>query len=609
MTVAGKASICLCMIAKDEERHIERCIRSVRELVDEIVVVDTGSTDNTAALAESLGAAVYAYPWDGSFANARNFAIGKAASEWLLLLDADEALDQESLDAVGNFVRTTSLDGAHLRIRNYTGSYSPDNYSLHSALRLLRNTGEYRFRGDIHEQIVSDSYEKLSARFTPLNAVVHHYGYLDQIVREKQKRRRNIPILEKQLAENPHEPFTLFNMGNEYLSLRDYQAALQYYEQALGKLENRRIAFVPHLFFRKISCHVHLGDHRQALRAVEEGLREYPPCTDFEYLRGDILHQCKRYTLAIDSLEQCLRMGAPPMQLEFLPGCGTYRPAYQLGELYYGLEDYGRALKYFDLALSHKPNLYPALYRSGAALNRLLDDKNQVREKLFSYFANPKYAPNALMGADILINQGLYEQALRSLEGLENAAGRETELAYVKGRALFYQQQFAKALPLLASVCQAPEPAETILRGIRPSSAFLLLALAMMENDPELLSRALGYIQALCGPGDYGAAALMRIIFLRLPEEDPQFAQEGKAELQAMLRVLDMLLKCRRFDLFEQLLHALNFVDSKDILLRLAELYDDNSLPRLAAEYVLRSIKELDCLDAAGASILFRQTL
>lgn len=601
------ASIGLCMIVKNEEKNIGRCIQSVTELADEIVVVDTGSMDNTVLIAEGLGARVYAYPWNGSFANARNFAMDKAESEWLLLLDADEALDQNSIKAVIEFINTTGLDGAHFRIRNYTGRYSPENYSLHSGFRLLRNNGKYRFQGEIHEQIVSDDNENLSHRFTTLDAVVHHYGYLDETVREKQKRRRNIPILEKQLEQNPDEPFTLFNMGNEYLSMQDYKTALQYYEKALGNLENRCIAFVPHLFFRIINCHENLGEHENALRAIQAGLNEFPRCTDYEFLRADILHKCRRYTLALESFEACLKMGSPPMQLEFLPGCGTWRAACQLGELYRELEDYGRALRYYDLALSHKPNLYMALYRSGNVLNKLYPDKSEVLEKLFSYFANPRYAPNAIVGADILAGEGLYTQALEALEELTDYEGLETEITYVKARILFYRQQLDKAAPLFDLVCKTPEPDERILRGIRPLSAMMLFATGLIQNDTKQLEQALFYIRSHCCESEYAAAVLMRDIFLGLSPEDPHYADEGKPELAAMLRLLDMLLKCRRFELFEQMLRVLNYVDSRDVLLRLAQLYDDNGFTPLAADHVLRSIKELNTIDAAGAGILFRQ--
>ncbi|MGI6005102.1 MAG: glycosyltransferase [Christensenellales bacterium] len=605
------ASLCLCMIVKDERKHIERCIRSVRGLAREIVVVDTGSTDNTVALARSLGADVYTYAWDDSFANARNFAMDKAQSDWLLLLDADEALDEGGHEVILKFIADTRLDGAHFRVRNYTGSrYSPEAYSLHSALRLLRNNKKYRYKGEIHEQITCVQHdEKISDRFTTLDVTVHHFGYLDDTVKEKRKRRRNIPILEKQLEKNPTEPFTLFNMGNEYLSMHEYETALEYYEKALSHIENRRIAFVPHLFFRMVNCYESLGKPERALGIIRMGLAEYPSCTDYEYLRADILCKRRRYTLAIESLETCLKMGKPPMPLEFLPGCGTYRAAYQLGEVYLELEDYVRAVRYFDLALTHKPNLYAALYRSGAALNRLYADKDQVKEKLFAYFGQPKYAPNALVGADILIGEGLYPQALEALEDLTDTKGRQTQIAYVRGRALFYRRQFDEALPLLQEVCDSPEPEGKILGGIRPAGAKLLFAGALMRGDEALMDRALAHIKDHCGQSEYAAASLMKGIFLEIPQEDPRYEDEGKAELAAMLRILDMFVKCHHFDLFEKMLRSLNYVDSKEVLLRLAQLYDDNHLGELAAQYVLRSIKELDYIDAWGAGVLFRQIL
>ncbi len=154
----------------------------------------------------------------------------QAKSDWLLLLDADEALDSGSVETVRTFINTTALDGAHFRVRNYTGTYHENRYSLHNALRLVRNSGKYYFTGAIHEQITCEDAAKIFEHFAPLDAVVHHYGYLSQAVEEKQKRKRNIPILEKQLEKTPGEPFALFNLGNEYLAMSDSETALEFYK-------------------------------------------------------------------------------------------------------------------------------------------------------------------------------------------------------------------------------------------------------------------------------------------------------------------------------------------------------------------------------------------
>ncbi len=601
------ASICLCMIAKDEAQNIARCIQSVDGLADEIVLVDTGSTDATPQIAQDLGAKVFHYDWDDSFANARNFAISKAESDWLLLLDPDEALDQGSIEELRKFTETTDLDGANFRMRNYTGTYAPDRYSLHCAMRLLRNCGKYYFHGAIHEQIIDGSGENLTSRFASLGVIVHHYGYLDQVVKEKQKRRRNLPILEKQLADDPTEPFTLFNIGNEYLSMQKYQQALEYYQSAVSNLRNRNLAFVPHLFFRIISCFETLKNPEKALETAEEGLAQFPRCTDFEFRRGDILYKLGRYTLAIESYEKCLAMGVPPFQLEFLPGCGTYLPAYNLGELYFQLEDYKRAVKYFGLTLSLKQDFYAALYRLGTVFNHIYSDKNTVYKMLFAYFAQPKYTPNALVGADILIQEGLLEQALDSLSDLTVSEEYGMELTCTRARILFYNQQFEEAAPLLESVCRAQKPEVHILPAIQSRSALLLFTIGLIVKDDERLSQALSHIQELCTPSEHTVAVLMKELACGRTPEDPHYADEGRRELADMLRILELLLKTHQFDLFEQMLSCLNYVDSNEILLRLAQLYEKNNLPTLAADHVLRSIKELDTLDASGAEILLRQ--
>lgn len=527
-------------------------------------------------------------------------------SEWLLLLDADEALDKESIALVAEFVKTTALDGAHFRIRNYTGSYSPENYSLHNAMRLIRNNGKYYFTGEIHEQITDGSGKNLSAHFTVLDAVVHHYGYLDDAVREKQKRNRNIPILKKQLEQNPNEPFILFNMGNEYLSMQDYKTALKYYEKSMSNLSKKGIAFVPHLFLRLAGCYENLGEYEKALKSLQESLNLFPACTDYEFRRAEILCKLRRYTLAIDSLEHCLKMGTPPPSLELIPGCGTYRAAYRLGDIYYGFEDYCRALKYYDKALILKPDFYGMLYRMGRALNKICTDKDEAARKLFSCFADPRYAPNAILGADILTEEGLYSQAQESLENLSGCAGHETELHFVRARLLLFQNQTENAVCLLNTVCGEPEAVGEVLRGMRQSSALHLFAGGLILEDEEILSAALDHIEKLCSKSDYAAALLMRDISCGLSPDDPCYKDEGQNELSAMLYILNILLRCGCFTLFEKMLRALNYTDSRKVLLRLAALYDANGLTPLAAEYIIRSIKEMDTIHAEGAEILLK---
>jgi tetratricopeptide (TPR) repeat protein len=369
-------------------------------------------------------------------------------------MDADEELDPDSREPLLHFINTTDLDGAHFKVRNYTGRYSPQHYTTHIAMRLVRNNGRYFYTGAIHEQITCENAENIQQRFAPIDAVVHHYGYLDDVVAEKQKRKRNIPILEKQLARTPEEPFALFNMGNEYLSMRDYEKALAYYGKSLENAQDKSIAFVPHLYFRMASAYESLGRYADALKLLARAETDYPRCVDYEYARACNLLKLRRYTLAIEALENCLNAQPAPASLEFLPGCGTYRASHLLGDIYGQLEDYPKALTYYNMTLNYNSKYLSALYRAGSALNCLYADKDAVRAKLFEYFNDKGHTPNILVGADILINEELYEQALAALLNAAEPAGREDELNYLKGSACFFLGRDGEARSPLLAVCE-----------------------------------------------------------------------------------------------------------------------------------------------------------
>lgn len=589
-------TIGLCMIVRNEEENLPRCLNSVRGLVEETVIVDTGSTDNTIAVAKERGADVYYYQWDNSFANARNFALSKAKSEWVLLLDADEALDQASVETVRNFVNTTDKDGAHFCVRNYTGAYSADSYSQHVVLRLLRNTGAYYYVNDIHEQIASYAQTDLSDRFAVLNAIVHHYGYLEQVVAKKQKRERNFALLEKQLEQYPENSFFLFNMGNELMALRKEEQALLHYQKALSCVQNKQLAFVPHLYFRMAHCLERLQLPAKALAAVEEGLALFPSCTDFCYLRGEYCYQLGRFTLAIRSFEICLKMGNPPAMLAFMPGCGTYRAACRMAEVFFELEDYSQALYWYEKALSFKGDFYLALYRAGAALKNL-SSPQEAAKQLFAHFSDPAFINNVLVGADILLAEGL---VLQAEEVLRPFAKNTPELCSLQGRAYFYRHDFAQAKPLLKAALEQQE--KVVLRNARQNAARALFALELAENQP---CKALAVLQE-CNPAEGRAAALMAELGAGRTPPEQEFSNQGREELAGALGILEQLLRCREFDLFERQLQVLNYMEHPQVLLGLSRLYQRAGFPQLAAQTALRSMQKNNWLDVSSALLLLR---
>lgn len=605
---AEHPSLGLCLIAKNEEKRIAQCIESVREIVDEIVVVDTGSEDDTVRIAEGLGAVVYHYPWDGNFSHARNFAIAHAQSTWLLLLDADEQVDRDSLNSIVTFIRTTALDGAYFRVRNYIGSYSPEDYTLHNALRLLRNNGKYRYEGSIHEQVVCDDLQDFPNRFLPLGVILNHYGYLDEAIAEKGKRQHNMPLLEQELREHPDNIFAQYYMGNEYLALNRLDRALEYYREAYRNAKRRHMLFA-HLYLRMITCMEASGLFRQSLDFAQEALDVYPLCTDFEFVRAAIFFRTRRYTLAVKSLNRCLAMGVPPAPLEFMGGCGTYRAAYMLGDVYAEQEDYEAALEWYRTSLGYKPDYFTALYRVGFCLSKLSPDKDRVCDELFSCFSDPTDVANVVTGADILIKEGLYPQALSRLEAVTDAGPYLPETLYFKALALFYETDFAAAIPLFESAYQASDSPKDGKPALRPDIAQHLFVAGMLQKDFALLDRSLELIRQICPPHAQAAFRLLSAVYMEQPPEDPPYENEGEQEFDTIRSVYEILLKLSQPELLQKLFGALTYAGGKSALTQLARLYWDSGNREQAAKLVFLSVQDLDYLDAFGAGVLFRQII
>ena len=141
------------MIVRDEEEMLPRCLAAVRDAVDEIIVVDTGSTDRTIEIARSFGAKVIEREWTGSFADARNASFDAATGDWVMFLDADEVLVADDAQRLREILGRTWREAFYLVETNFTGELGDGTAVTHNAMRVFRNRPEYRFEGRIHEQI------------------------------------------------------------------------------------------------------------------------------------------------------------------------------------------------------------------------------------------------------------------------------------------------------------------------------------------------------------------------------------------------------------------------------------------------------------------------
>ena len=261
--VAGKAkpaqglTLSLCMIVKDEEEMLPRCLAAAAPAVDEIVVVDTGSNDRTIDIAREFGAKVIETEWTGSFADARNISFEAATGDWIVYLDADEVLVAEDVDRLRAITGRVWREAFYLVETNYTGEQG-DGAAMNTVpLRIFRNRPRYRFEGRLHEQIAHHlpTYATSRIEHTPIR--IEHFGYLGAVRDAKEKSRRNLDLLRAQQAEDPDTSFLHYNLGTEYALIGDHPAAAAEFERAWSLVRQHGEVgydFVPALLVRLVSA-------------------------------------------------------------------------------------------------------------------------------------------------------------------------------------------------------------------------------------------------------------------------------------------------------------------------------------------------------------------
>ncbi len=263
----------LCMIVRNEARYLARCLASVEGLVDERVVVDTGSTDGTQNLARELGARVIEVEWRADFAKARNEALEQARGEWILALDADETLLEKDRNALAELVLRDPPPRAGYNLLQKNSSDGGRTAMYVSIVRLFPNDPSIRYEWPIHEQVATSLIRRgLPIRDTSIEIL--HDGYSEG-VRNQEKQRRNLAILQRQVNEGREVyPLTYFLLAGTYLDLGRYDEALANYRESV-----RRAGVADPI---AAAARVRIGTCLVALGRYVEALAELPEATEGE---------------------------------------------------------------------------------------------------------------------------------------------------------------------------------------------------------------------------------------------------------------------------------------------------------------------------------------
>jgi glycosyltransferase involved in cell wall biosynthesis len=336
-TPATGLTLSLCMIVRDEEEMLPRCLRAIAPVVDEIIVVDTGSHDATIEIARSFGARVIEHEWTDSFAEARNISFDAATSDWLMFLDADEVLVSEDAQPLRALTGHTWREAFYVVETSYVGGTGDGYATTDNMLRIFRNRPQYRFEGRVHEQISNRLPHYAPGRIHQSTVRVEHYGYLETVRSSKAKSQRNIDLLRKQLKESPPDSFMHFNLGAEYAAEGDTAAALEEFERAWSMIvaEGSGVdyRYGPPLVARMVEAMRETGRLDDAASLAAEGLRRYPGFTDLVFAQARIALAAGAFDDAREHLRRCIELGDAPASYRHLVGCGTYLPRIALAQL------------------------------------------------------------------------------------------------------------------------------------------------------------------------------------------------------------------------------------------------------------------------------------
>jgi GT2 family glycosyltransferase/Flp pilus assembly protein TadD len=290
----------LVMMVKNEEKNIADCAACVRDLVNEMIVIDTGSTDRTKEIATGMGAKVFDFPWVDSFSAARNEGLRHASGEWVFWLDADDRLDEANREKLRVLFGKLGLEQAAyvMDCRCFEAPPRPDTVVNH--VRLFRRDPRLRWTHRVHEQILP-ALRAIGTQVQFCDVEIHHVGYRDPALR-KAKGQRDLRLLEIELKELPDHPFTLFNLGQAYRDIGRPEEALPFLQRSIA-LSDPGDSIVRKLYAMVAACHRQLGKPAEALQACLEGRKLYPD--DEELLFTEAL--ARREMEDLTGAESCLR--------------------------------------------------------------------------------------------------------------------------------------------------------------------------------------------------------------------------------------------------------------------------------------------------------------
>lgn len=344
--------ISICIIAKNEEKNMEnflsRIIEHTKGYPVEILIADTGSTDNTKAVIRKFPVKLVDFEWCSDFSAARNYTLEQAANDWILVLDCDEYIESLDMNVLQTFTKQYSTHVGTLTRKNHYQQNGQDSIYTDQVERFF-NRRHFHYEDIIHEQVRSLDKTPLKRLSIPL--VVDHCGYCGTLDELQAKAQRNNELLFKMLEQTPDDPYLYFQLGQSFNMLHDDEKACYYYGKGLEYEVDPALEYVQMMVIGYGYTLLHLERYDEALM-FENIYEEFSTTADFVCLMGLIY---LRNGLVLKAMAEFLK--ATTFESAHVEGANTYIPTFNMGCINEVMGETDSAVAYYKKCGNFKPAL------------------------------------------------------------------------------------------------------------------------------------------------------------------------------------------------------------------------------------------------------------
>jgi len=427
------------MIVKNEEEFLPQCLESAQAYVDEIVVVDTGSTDRTIEIAQSYGARIYHHPWENNFSKHRNQSIHYATGDWLLILDADEKIDRDTAHLLKKAISQTDASAISVIVRSYLDKGTYYNESI--SPRLFRNGQGFRYVGFVHNQPVI----KGETEMYPV--VFWHYGYDLDAEKQETKKRRSLRLLQEQTRRYPDDTPTRHHLSMTYFSLGEWDNACHEALKTIELVDKSGLTDAGYSWTYYVLAASMIGLDRldDAEEWAQKGLEFYDKSPDLFFLLVEMSFKKRDHAQTLEYGKEFFRLKELLKENPSAFGFVVFETVnrewkvyHDMGYAYLSLNDRENAFQFLKEAVTTAPDNKKDELRQEMGINWL---RLEGQDKAIHFLEqlpvdNEGYKEGLRALCNVYEQRGLYRKLASLCGDLRKTLPRDFEIPFKEGIAL-----------------------------------------------------------------------------------------------------------------------------------------------------------------------------